>query len=520
MRILIVYLLASFSFARGADCDSLVKLKLASTSITSAATVAAGTFAPPSGNSGAFPSLPDFCRVRGVIKPSADSHIEFEVWMPSTGWNGRYQGVGNGGFAGSISYGPMAAALAAGYAVSATDTGHQAGGTDATWAMGHYEKILDYGYRAIHETAEKSKSVIRAMYGSDPKYSFFNGCSNGGRQALLEAQRYPADYDGILAGAPANYFTHHFAGFLWNMRALENVDFPSGKVNAIEAAAIAACDLNDGVKDGVIDDPSKCKFDPAVLHCLGQEDNTCLTDAQIAALKKIYEGPHTSSGVSIFPGYEPGGESGGPGWGAWILGYGSNMPSVQSAFGKGFFGAMVYQDPAWDYRKFSFDDDMAFVDDKAARIVDATNPNLKAFKDRGGKLIIYHGWSDSAIAPRNAIHYYESVVAKMGPAASNDFVQLYMVPGMQHCAGGPGPSVFGADVGSKLDREHNIARALEEWVEKGAAPTRIIAAKYKTEGRPASGVLRTRPLCPYPQVARYKGSGSTDDAANFTCAAN
>lgn len=508
--------------ACAATCESLLGLKLPATTITSAVVVPTGTFRPPGApaNSPAlavFKALPNFCRVQGVLKPSADSHIEFEVWLPTGGWNGKYQGIGNGGFAGSIGYGALAGPVANGYAASSTDTGHKGSATDGEWALGHYEKIVDFGYRAIHETAENSKEIIQAFYSDKIKHSYFSSCSNGGRQALLEAQRYPADYDGIIAGAPANYWTHHLSGFVWNAQALDAAYIPAAKLKAIEAAAVSACDRIDGVQDGVIDDPTKCHFDPAVLRCKGADSDNCLTDGQIATLKKIYAGPKTSKGEQIFPGYLPGGETGNAGWTSWINGMAPGR-SAQFAFGTGFFGDMVFQDANWDFRKFHFDRDLKITDDKMARIMNAMDPNLKTFKDRGGKLILYHGWSDAAIAPTNTINYYESVVSKMGSKETSDFVELFMVPGMQHCGGGPGPNEFGATVRTQTDPQHNMTMALERWVEKGVAPEKIIATKYQVDNNPSSQVVRSRPLCPYPLAAKYQGSGKTDNAANFTCA--
>ena len=512
MKTFALFVTASLCLA--ADCEKLTSLKLQEAAVTAASVVAAGAFTPPEGPpNGPYKTLPPFCRVHAVSKPSADSRIEFEVWMPLSGWNGKYFGIGNGGFAGSIQYSLMAAALHNGYASSSTDTGHKGPATDGAWALGHYEKIVDFAYRAIHETAGKSKLVMQGFYGRNPKHSYFSGCSNGGRQALVEAQRYPADYDGIIAGAAANFWTHNFAGFVWDQQALDAAPIPAAKMPALEKAALAACDAIDGVTDGVIDDPTRCHFDPSTMLCQGAESDTCLTGGQVAALKKIYAGPHNSKGEQLFPGYVPGGESGPGGWSRWVTG----ADSQQAIFAKGFFANMVFQDANWDFRTFNFDRDMKITDDKSARLFNATESNLKAFKSAGGKLLLYHGWSDTAIAPRNAIMYYESVVAKTKQAS--DFVQLYMVPGMQHCAGGPGPNSLGTNPSPlPSDPLHSMALALDRWVEQGTAPEKIIATKYKTGANPDSGIVRTRPLCPYPQVARYSGSGSTDDAANFACA--
>jgi hypothetical protein len=503
MKLLISMAVAA-CLSRAANCDRV-----------GGTVVAAGAFTPPSGpKAGIYKITPEFCRIQGVLTPTADSHIEFEVWLPISGWNGKYLGVGNGGFAGSIGYTALADAVANGYAASSTDTGHQAGGTDGAWALKHYEKMVDYGYRAIHETAEKSKALVAAFYGDAPKWTYFSSCSNGGRQALMEAQRYPADYDGIIAGAPANYFTHHLAGFVWNAQALDGAGYiPPSKLKLIESAALAAC----GSDNGVIDDPSKCHFDPATIGCKGEASDSCLTEAQVAALKKIYSGPKNSKGAALFPGFEPGGETGMGGWGAWITGL-SVGKSAEMGFANGFFADMTFQDKNWDFRKMNFDGDAKITDDKMAQLYNATNPDMKAFKDRGGKLLLYHGWSDAALPPTNTIHYYESVVAKMGRRQASEFVELYMVPGMQHCGGGPGPNEFGAMSPAAASADHSMMKSIEQWVEKGTAPEKIIATKYKADGNPSSGVARTRPLCPYPMVAKYSGSGSTDEAASFSCA--
>jgi hypothetical protein len=515
--VLLVVAVSALAATAPQECEGLAKLALANTSITVAQSVAAGSFTPPGAQ--AIGNLPAFCRVAGVIKPSSDSNILFEVWMPSSGWNGKFQGIGNGGFAGSISFGPMGNAVSHGYATASTDTGHAAGGVDATWALGHPEKVVDFGYRAVHETAEKAKAIMSAFYGNGPKRSYFSSCSNGGRQALMEAQRFPADYDGIIAGAPANYWTHLLTGALADVQAtmLDPASYiPSSKVPAIEAAALAACDENDGVKDGVIDDPSRCHFDPAVLLCSGAESDSCLTAPQVAALQKIYAGPKNAKGEPVFPGYSAGGAAGPQGWPAWITGAGPGK-ALMYGFGTQFFANMLYNDAKWDWRSFTVDKDMKAADEKMGPIMNATDADLKKFKARGGKLIVYHGWSDAAIPPTNAVRYFESVVSKMGAKNTDPFLRLYMVPGMQHCGGGPGPSNFGQGGVAQADAEHDIDAALERWVEQGVAPGAIVATKYKVGANPASGVARTRPLCPYPEVAHWKGAGSTDDAANFEC---
>jgi feruloyl esterase len=499
------------------SCEKLGDLKLANTTITAAQPIAAGAFTPPAGPAAPFKELPAFCRVIGVIKPTSDSDIKFEVWMPASGWNGKFQGIGNGGFAGSISHLELAAATARGYAAASTDTGHTGG--NASWALGHPEKIVDYGHRAVHEMTEKAKAIIGAFYGSGPKHSYFASCSNGGRQALMEAQRYPNDYDGLIAGAPANYFTPILSGFAWNLQALVSDPasyIPPAKLKAIETAALAACDAQDGVADGVLDDPTKCNFDPSVLLCKGTDSNDCLTEKQVAALKKIYSGPRTSKGEQIIAGFVPGGETGPGGWATWIT---ASDPSraLQYFFATQAFANMVYNDPKWDFKTFSLDRDSKLADEKLGNSLNAIDPNLKAFRARGGKLILYHGWSDAALPPVNTINYFKGVVKKMGERDASSFVRLYMVPGMQHCNGGPGPNRFGATVTrAQSEPQHDMTLALERWVEEGVAPDYIIASKREGND-PSKPVMRTRPLCRFPQLARYNGSGSTDDAANFVC---
>lgn len=503
------------------SCDSLKTSQLPNTTISTAAIVEAGAFPSGSARGYDYKTLPAFCRVQGVIAPSGDSHIEFEVWMPAVGWNGKYQGVGNGGFAGEISYAQMAAVLNAGYATASTDTGHKGSGTDAQWALDHPEKIVDYGYRAIHETADKAKALVRAFYGEPAKYSYFTGCSNGGRQALMEAQRFPEDYDGIIAGAPAANFTHTAALFGANLLATgdRSTFVPAAKFTAIEAAVVAACDARDSVKDGLLTEPTTCAFDPAVLLCRDAESDSCLTSPQIATLKKLYGGLNTTKGQKIFPGFVPGGESGPGGWGLWLSGSAPDS-SLEYAFGTQFFRNMVHKNPAWDYHTFDVDRDLKAADGAVGQTLNAVNPDLGAFQKRGGKLILFHGWSDAALPPTATIDYYRSVVAKLGQPQTDAFVRAYMVPGMQHCSGGPGADSFGILPGfppAEPDPARNMSAAMVRWVEQGAAPSAIVATKYK--GRtPTDGVAFTRPLCPYPQVARYKGTGSADDAENFVCA--
>jgi feruloyl esterase len=495
-------------------CESLAQLNLPNTKITAAQPVTAGEFTVP-GRPASIKGLPPFCRVAATLTPSADSDIKIEVWFPLTAWNGKYRGQGNGGFAGAISFETMASAIKLGYATAGTDTGH--GGNDAAWALGHREKVVDFGWRAIHEMTLTAKAIIQNFYGESPKRSYFSSCSDGGREALMEAQRFPADYDGIIAGAPANYWSRLLtAGMVMQTVTLNGDDYiPASKLPAITYAVMNACDALDSVKDGLLTDPRQCPFDPAVLICKGADSDSCLTVAQARALKSIYAGLY-DGGRLYLPGYAPGSEE--SGWNSWITG---PMPrrSIGFFFGSQFFANMVYEKADWDYLTFNFAEASKLAESKTAAALDATDPNLSAFMKRGGKLIMYHGWNDPAIPPLNTINYFESVLARMGKSDSGSFMRLFMVPGMGHCGGGPGPNAFGqGGPANPDDPEHNIYRALEQWVEQGVAPERLTATKYNDDRNPALGIKMTRPLCAYPGTAKYKGSGDPNDAINFVCA--
>ena len=508
------------------SCERVASAPVANARITMAELVPAGGFKGQnevfSGRdmSAFYKGLPTFCRVVVEAHPTSDSNIKVEVWMPASGWTGRLQGLGNGGFAGLIDYHQMGAAMQLGSVATTTDAGHTGDSTDATWALGHPEKIVDFGHRGIHEMTRVAKIVSRALYGADARHSYFSGCSDGGREALMEAQKYPADYDGILAGAPANYWTALLATSMYDSQALmldPAAYIPATKIPLIANAVLKACDAKDGVSDGILNDPTQCHFDTAALICKnGAETDTCLTAPQAATLKKIYGGPRDAQGKVIFPGYLPGAEDGPGGWGLWIVGPAPGR-SLMYAFGTGYFSFMVYDKPDWDFKTFRMEQALKDASAKTGAALDATDPDLRPFKARGGKLILYHGWDDPAIPALNTVNYYQSVAAKMGQGNLDSFARLYMVPGMQHCGGGPGTDVFGEVMGTMPDdARHNINSALQVWVEKGAAPSEILAAKY-SPGSQTPGM--TRPLCPYPQSAQYKGSGNTNDAANFVCAA-
>jgi Tannase and feruloyl esterase len=518
----VLLMLASLG-AYGAEvdkCEQLSQLKLANTTVTVAELVPAGDFTPPYGER--LEKLPVFCRVAGVIKPTSDSYIRFEVWLPASGWNEKYLGVGNGGFAGSIGYSSLANDLKRGYATAATDAGHEGEAPDASGAFHHPEKVIDFGYRALHETTANAKKLIEAYYGQPSHRSYFDSCSDGGREALMEAQRFPDDFDGILAGAPANFWTNLVSAGVYfghAMYADPAAYISTVKIPAISAAVLSACDAQDGVKDGIINDPVHCRFDPAVLLCKGADSRSCLTAPQVSLLKKLYAGAKDSHGVEIFPGYLPGAEDGLEGWSTWILGEGPGL-SAGAGFTNNYFRYVVFEDPAWNVVTASVDDAVRAADWKTAHALNATDPDLHRFEAHGGKLILYHGWNDPAIPALNTVKYYNSVIAAMGAQTAQSFVRLYMVPGMQHCIGGPGPSFLG-QLGATTAKgpEHGIFTALEEWVEKGTAPTEIIATKYTDNSRRKPPEM-TRPLCPYPQIAKYKGTGDTNDYTNFVCTDN
>ena len=519
MRTPCILALLAAAPALAATCETLANTALPDTTITTAQAVPAGAFTPPYGN--AIDKLPAFCRIAGVIKPSTDSYIRFEVWMPANGWNGKFLGVGNGGFAGSIGFNSMGNNLKRGYATAGTDTGHEADGEDASWAYHHPEKVTDFGYRALHLTTENAKKLVDAFYSRPADHSYFDSCSDGGREALMEAQRFPADYDGILAGAPANFWTHMLATGVDISQTIYTD--PAGYISsikfpAISAAVLAACDAQDGLKDGIINDPPRCQFDPVVLLCKENDTRACLTAPQIASLKKLYAGGHNSQGDPIFPGYSPGAEEGRGGWIPWLIGNGPGGSS-SSVYVENYFRYMVFEDAAWNPLTADIDKVLKTADEKTAQALNATDTDLHAFQARGGKLIMYHGWNDPAISPTNTINYYNGVLHAMGAQTAQGFVRLYMVPGMQHCTGGPGPNAFGQlGITTAKGPEYGIYDALEQWVEKGTPPGAIIATKY-VDDNPAKGIHMTRPLCPYPQIAVYKGSGDPNDSQSFGCAA-
>ena len=483
-----------------ATCESMSSLSLPDTAIMLAQKVGGGEFNPPAGRSGGgrepnYKDLPAFCRVQASVTPTADSDIRIEVWMPLEKWNGRFEGTGNGGWAGDISLPALAASLKRGYAVAGTDTGHSGGNAD--FAIEHPEQLVDFESRAIHEMTVKGKAIVSAFYAArgDLKYSYFSGCSTGGRQALKEAQRFPADYDGIIVGDPGAYSTVQVIRMvaIWQAaHKTEGSQIPEEKLAGLHKAVVDQCDALDGVKDGVLENPRRCKFDPKVIECKGQDAPSCLTPAQSDTARGMYTSPkNPRTGKEIFFGYEPGSE----------LGWERNMKQP-NGFAVDVLRFAIFKDPKWDPATVNYDSDVATALKVGGASFDARDPDIRPFLTRGAKLLMYHGWTDPGIPPAVSLTYYQSVINELGNVKRlNDEVRLFMVPGMNHCGGGDGPNEF------------DTLTAIEQWREKGKAPTQIVAV-HRTNG----AVDRSRPLCPYPQVAVYKGSGSTDEVQNFTCA--
>lgn len=480
-----------------AACAALAALPITDGTVMLTEVVAAGAFVPPGeSNNAPYQALPEFCRVAITLRPSQDSDIKMEVWLPTADWNGKYLAVGNAAFTGNVRYPSLIAPLNLGYATSSTDTGHE--GNTAEFGLGHPEKVIDFGWRAVHEMTTASKQVVTAFYASAPRYSYFSGCSAGGRQAMKAAQRFPNDFDGIIAGAP---------GLDWTGRAVSALriekhltDNPDARLLApqrelLHAGALAACDANDGVADGVIENPLACHFDPVVLQCDATTNGAdCLSPEQVDTARRVYASPTNPATGRAITGLLPGSELG------WTdLGWTGSARDT----GDHQLKYLVYGDPDWTVDDFDFTTDVAKAELADADTLNALDPNLRAFIEGGGKLIQYHGWIDPQISPANSSQYYERVVDLFGSRdAIHDNYRLFMAPGMGHCGGGPGPNSFDA------------VSALEAWVEQGIAPNSLEAV-HQTQGV----TDRTRPLCPFPEVAVYSGTGSTDDAANFSCRA-
>ena len=514
MRTILAFTFSGALFAAFGQtpCENIKSLTLPNVTFTTVESVAAGPFRPPTGagaaqaaaagapvgrgGRGGGPAapplmLPAYCRVAMVLAPSSDSHIEMELWLPASDWNGKFQAVGNGGWAGSITFPAMAQAVKEGYATASNDTGHT--GQDPSFGLAHTEKLVDFAWRANHEMTVQSKAIINAFYGKASRLNYWNGCSTGGRQGLMEATKFPTDFDAVIAGAPANWQTHLHA---WDMNvattALKNpaMFMTPGKLATIHKAVMEQCDKLDGIQDGLLNDPRKCKFDPSLLLCKGEDSDACLTQAQVDGAKLVYAPAKKNDGTFIFPGKEPGSEL------VWTQ---LNPVNAPIPLILGTFQVATYQDANWDWHNYDLDRDVSAADEKFGYV--NAGYDLSAFKARGGKLLLYHGWNDTAISPENTVNYYENVLHKMG-SKQEGWMRLYMIPGMNHCQGGVGTDQF------------NKMATIERWRESNTAPDSILAAHVS-----GNTIDMTRPLCPYPQVATYKGVGSANDATNFTCKA-
>jgi len=529
-----VFALGATGAEAGASCSGLAALSMSlpNVTITAAQSVPAGTFTAADGE--VFNNLPAFCRVVAVATPTSQSQINFEVWMPSSGWNGKFQGEGSGGSAGAISFYAMAPALARGYATMSNDNGH----IGSVWTFAQFpEKVVDFGHRAQHVTTVAGKAIVKAFYGIAAKHSYFYACSQGGHHALMEAQRYPDDYDGIIAGDPANDWTHLMFGELWAGLNTSvkgpSFDLPQAKLDLVTSAAIAQCKGQDGSPrtDAFLTDPLDCHFDPKVLLCKSGDASTCLTQDQLTAVEALYQGPvNPVTHKQIFPGFTRGSETF---WRQVLVGLSIPGGSSASFFRDGVFPGLG------NFNDINFNRDVKLTDNKAAgsgetwaEALNANNADLGPFRKRGGKLIMYHGFADPFITPLISLYYYNAVIDQVGGdrggrhgddrfgaiAETQEFARLFMVPGMNHCAGGPGPNNFGGfaqAAGAPQDPQHDVLSALERWVEKGVAPDKIIGTKFVNDV-PANGVAFTRPLCPYPQGARFVGH-NVNDAASFAC---
>src|SRR3984957_8216504 len=508
--------------AAASICARLAGLSLPQTKVTLARSYRAGEMV-----SGATKAPVGLCRVAGTSKPSSDSNIKFEVWIPTSGrWNGKYEQIGNGGFAGTIWVSYIADAVSRGYAAAATDDGTSGPPIGAVTFIGHPDVLKDFGYRALKVTTDNSKAIIRRFTGKNPSYSYFSGCSDGGREALMEAQRYPRDFDGIIVGSPANDLVGLGASFLWNMQALlagpqthgvPDAYVPTDKITLLSKLVISKCVGKDGgvSTDAFLNDPTICRFNPAIGQCaVGQDPDTCITPAQVEAVEKLYRGPHNSKGELLFPGYEPGTGSNATDWPQWLVGTSSTSPGSQYALTAEFWCNAVLGKPTCPLLDLTGEFETAAQ--PIALMANSTDPDLSQFRDHGGKLIQYAGWADSAIAPENGLNYYRKVTSVMGDV--HDFYRVFMAPGMAHCYGGPGPNSFGNgnNDGPVIDADHDILKALELWVEKGTAPERIIATKY-LDDNPQHGIAVQRPLFPFPKIAGYDGHGRTSDASSFRC---
>ena len=510
-------LVGTGSAAFAGSCEDLQSANLPNVSIASAQSIPAGTYQPP-GSATAFTNLPAFCRVVATVSPVPDSSIGIEVWLPTSNWNGRYQQVGNHGWAGVIYWNEMAPQLQRGFATGATDDGHvNVIHFDVSWAIGHPTKLDDMAFRAVHELAENAKLLIAAYYGQSQRASYFNGCSDGGREGMREAHDYPADFDGILAGGAATGWTHAATEQLVMSINLKSSGIQGDSGAAIltlaQNAATKACDAADGVTDGLINNPRRCLWDAHSLICqTGEDPSTCITPAQADAIQannSAVRDPVTHKWV--FSG----------------MSRGSEFDQIRFGYNQGLapFGVANYQlafgDVNYDGSTFDLHTALPALD-RVAGVMNMTDPDLRPFAARGGKLIQWHGWDDAAFTPGWTVGYYNEVVDKVRGGdlkKVQEFYRLFMLPGVGHCGTGIGPDNIGAEgqLAVSPDPEHDAVSALLDWVEHGNAPSKFIASKFNTVDDPSSGIQMQRPICPYPAEAVWNGSGDTNDANNFHC---
>lgn len=508
-------------------CAALARTQIDHVTVSVAEINRAGRFEPVERGRSlpAVAGLPDFCRIHGVVRPVAGSEIGFEVWLPLQRWNGRLHFLGNGGYSSSIYWEQMADRLRRGDVAAATDTGHAGDSDDLRFVIDRPEALVDFAHRAVHESTVAAKAIAAAFYGAPARYSYFTGCSTGGYQALSEAQRYPEDFDGIIAGAPGNNRARLNLSFLWNFAVNHRADgsqiLPASKLPMLTRAAVGACDRLDGVADGVISDPRDCKFDPARIQCRGRDTQQCLTAEQVETVRKIYAGPRDArTGAQIYPGLTAGSEGIRvdpeelPGW----SGFWSNTRHADEPARLDFFRYWVFADARWDWRRFDWSSDIRAMDERLAGRFDANDPNLARFAARNGKLIMFMGWQDPVGAAAEAINYYESVVARHG--ATQDFLRLYMVPGMAHCRLGPGATFFTSQMRRSLppveNASHDLLQALYEWVERGTPPQSVTATHFVDPAAAKRQIAFQRPICVYPQRPRYVG-GKQTLASSFRC---
>jgi feruloyl esterase len=516
-------------------CERLASLSLSNTTITLAQIVTAGAFTVPAnpaarggGGSSAlagtlgpvpdvpgrvtantaglglgynggrgippFSTLPAFCRIVATLTPSAASEIHMEMWMPTSGWNGNFRGTSPNGLGGVINYNAMGVGLTDGFAVASTDTGHQGG--DTAW-MQIPDKVTDFAGRAMHETTVAGKALTAAYYGSAPKYSYMIECGGGSAAALHEVQKYPTDYNGIVVGGHAAHLTRQIFGQVWLWMAAHPNGvpiLPTAKLSVIHEAVLAKCDLLDGVKDGLLEDPMRCTFDPKEIECRSADGPNCLTTAQVDTARKIYAGPaNPRTNERIWSPLYRGSEL------DWSF---FNESAAPIGIATSTLRDAILKDPAFDYRTtpVDFDRHVALADRSDLARVNASNPDISAYLRSGGKLILSGGWNNALVPAGAVLDYYNRLTAATGRENARGAVRLYMVPGMIECNGGPGTDTF------------DMLGVMRRWVERGQAPQDVIASRVE-HGK----VVRTRPLCPYPQVATYEGKGSTDDAKNFVC---